>query len=283
MDPLRSIFYSLTAIIGFSYLAYRLHLFSMPTATNRKILLWSDVCGAFLLFFLVKFLVTPAIFTLGYFAMHREVPAKDLAIQSIEVAGWLHFVGIVLVIFAIWIYIKANQRAAAMASLGGAKKFWKTDLPLGLASWLLAHPILTLVGTTMSAVITYFSKEPIPEQLAVEQMRQLTSHPALFALMTFSVVLLVPVLEEFLFRGLLQTWIKQHIGRTGAIFITSGAFAAAHFSIGQGLFNVELLLSLFVLSIFLGYLWERQQSLTAPVVLHGAINAVSMIAIYLGS
>ena len=61
--------------------------------------------------------------------------------------------------------------------------------------------------------------------------------------------------------------------------IASLIFAAFHFSTSQGLNNIELLVSLFVLSCFLGFLYERQESLLASMALHATFNAISILAI----
>ncbi|GAF76601.1 unnamed protein product, partial [marine sediment metagenome] len=63
----------------------------------------------------------------------------------------------------------------------------------------------------------------------------------------------------------------------GAILLSSFFFAAFHFSILQKWSNVTILVTLFVLSIFLGLLYERQKSLLSPIVLHSTFNFFSVL------
>jgi membrane protease YdiL (CAAX protease family) len=101
-------------------------------------------------------------------------------------------------------------------------------------------------------------------------------NPVLFPIIVILISIVVPVLEELLFRGCLQSWISQKLGKIKAILITSIVFALFHFSRSQGLSNLELFAALFVLSCYLGYLYERQQSLLAPIALHSIFNAISI-------
>ena len=88
-----------------------------------------------------------------------------------------------------------------------------------------------------------------------------------------------PLLEEFLFRGLFQTWIKKHLGVKAAILIASLCFALFHVSVAHGVGNLSLVPSLFVFSCFLGFIYERQKSLFASIVLHTTFNLVSTLRI----
>jgi membrane protease YdiL (CAAX protease family) len=104
--------------------------------------------------------------------------------------------------------------------------------------------------------------------------------PWLFWSSVILIVTLVPFLEEVLFRGFLQTWLRRVVGVSGAIWLTALTFALFHFSTSQGADNVELISSLFVLGCFLSFLRERQRSLWAPIGLHAAFNAISILMIY---
>ncbi len=102
----------------------------------------------------------------------------------------------------------------------------------------------------------------------------------------FSAALVAPLVEEFFFRGILQAFLTRiffQFLRTAkgtpqesrpicwfAITITSAIFAAIH--IGQG----PAPFGLFVLSIGIGYLYDRTGSLTSCVVVHFLLNAMTM-------
>lgn len=117
------------------------------------------------------------------------------------------------------------------------------------------------------------------QQLAVQELERDFEHPVLFVLMAITVTTIVPFVEELLFRGFMQNWLRKYIGRGRAIFLTAFIFACFHYSHGQGIGNFELIISLFSLSLFLGYIYERQQTLWASIGLHSTFNAISVIAI----
>ena len=114
------------------------------------------------------------------------------------------------------------------------------------------------------------------DQVAVKNLKSILSYPLLLTSTIGVIVIMVPLAEEMLFRGFFQNWIIQRIGRFKGILVTSLLFAGFHFSISQGWANVELLLSLFVLSCYLGFIYERQRSLWAAAGLHMAFNAFSV-------
>jgi membrane protease YdiL (CAAX protease family) len=92
--------------------------------------------------------------------------------------------------------------------------------------------------------------------------------PVAVAMATFGAVVLAPVMEEVLFRGLLQTALSRLITKPWlAIGLTSVFFAIIHppFSIP----------AIFVLSVAIGILYHRTQSLWAAIAFHVAFNAVN--------
>jgi membrane protease YdiL (CAAX protease family) len=94
-----------------------------------------------------------------------------------------------------------------------------------------------------------------------------------------SVVIFAPIIEEFLFRGCLQNYLKLHFGTKAAIQLSALCFALFHLTPSQGIGNFSLAVSLFLLGLFLGFLYEKQNSLFASVGLHMTFNTVSALRI----
>ncbi|MDN5937271.1 MAG: JDVT-CTERM system glutamic-type intramembrane protease [Salinisphaera sp.] len=87
-------------------------------------------------------------------------------------------------------------------------------------------------------------------------------------------ILVYPLLEEWLFRGLLQPWIAgcfhHALGPLSAAnALTSAAFAALHLLYHPPLWAAAV----FLPSLVFGYFRERNGGVAAPVVLHGGYNA----------
>jgi membrane protease YdiL (CAAX protease family) len=106
-------------------------------------------------------------------------------------------------------------------------------------------------------------------------------YPSLFAASMFAVTFVVPVLEEIIFRGYLQTSLTKRVGALKAIVMSSALFASFHFAAGQGINNFNIVGTLFVLSLFLGFLRERQGNLLPSMALHATFNGMSILMLLL--
>ena len=87
------------------------------------------------------------------------------------------------------------------------------------------------------------------------------------------VVLVYPVIEEIIFRGILKPWIAQRWKQTlfklsVANLITSGIFAQLHLAEHSALWAQAI----FIPSLIFGYSLERYSRLLAPIILHGTYN-----------
>lgn len=93
------------------------------------------------------------------------------------------------------------------------------------------------------------------EMLKSMDMKRLT----LFFLVT---VIIAPLVEEIIFRGLVYSPLYRKVGRHIAIVISSLLWTHVHF------FPLLPSLSLFIVGIFLGWLYDRSGSLIHPIVFH---------------
>jgi membrane protease YdiL (CAAX protease family) len=149
--------------------------------------------------------------------------------------------------------------------------------------------------TLFFARLIYGPEYQIPRH---DQLKVLTDYPQLqLRILTFVVAAVVaPVLEEMMFRGLLQTVIRSYLetrniiphqngldspcltaGRNRAwiaIFITSALFAMVHG-------NIPHWPALFVFGLCLGYSYEKSGSLFRPIFIHAFFNASSLILVLL--
>lgn len=98
------------------------------------------------------------------------------------------------------------------------------------------------------------------------------SNPSQFLLL----VLIYPILEEIVFRGALQGWLRslswgtQHWGKiTVANLVTSIAFTLAHLIINPVLLSAAV----FIPSLVFGYFRDRYDRLQASIILHVFYNA----------
>ncbi|MGO0058489.1 lysostaphin resistance A-like protein [Brevibacillus fluminis] len=81
---------------------------------------------------------------------------------------------------------------------------------------------------------------------------------------------LVPIAEEILFRGVIQTSLVKRWGAFWGIAISSVWFASVHI-------DIALFVPLFTISLAIGYLRHRFNSIWGAIILHSLNNLVSVI------
>lgn len=142
-------------------------------------------------------------------------------------------------------------------------------------------PLVFTVSQMLDLILEWAFKIPQIEQNAVVHLRTLEEQPVLFGLTLLLVTTVVPVMEELLFRGFLQTWLMKYFSIESSILVTSVLFASFHYASQQSWYNIQIVGALFVLSLFLGYIYARQRSLWAPIALHSLFNLIGVAGIFL--
>ncbi len=120
--------------------------------------------------------------------------------------------------------------------------------------------------------IHHFGLHP-EEQQAVQTLRSAVAWFDRVALGVVTIVL-APLAEEILFRGILYPWIKQAGFPRLALWGTSLLFAAIHL-------NLITFLPLLILAILLTVLYEWTDNLLAPVAAHSLFNGLNFAVLYL--
>jgi len=118
-----------------------------------------------------------------------------------------------------------------------------------------------------------------------EELKSIASNPQLplRILIYITTIMVAPVLEEMLFRGMFQTMIRSFLEsrfsnieyRNRAwlsILISSGLFAMVHANAGHWP-------ALFILSLCMGYSYEKSGSLFRPIFIHSFFNSIAIISV----
>lgn len=273
-----SIFSFLLAVVVLYFVKKRGLYKLAPQEIPYALRFW-ELLGAFLLYLSASVLIAPLLLKFVF------PPLTGLTTSEIknskELIGTVQFFSIFLLFLLSIGYLFLLRKATRNEILFGRmeKRFWR-PLKVGIISWVFAYPLVLFITSIADLILTLLGKKG-PEQVAVSELRDLIPYRLLFSGMVVLVAVIVPFLEELLFRGFLQTFLKRYLGRIGAILLTSVLFAAAHYSRSQGLSNIQLLSALFLLSCILGFLYERERSLFASFGLHMTFNAISTAALAL--
>lgn len=150
------------------------------------------------------------------------------------------------------------------------------DLGTAFLYLLAILPIMDIAFYGIQAFnkLIYGPKYKIPTHV---ELQFIVENPniAVRIAIAISVIVVTPVLEEMLFRGLFQTAIRSALNTKYAawiaIFVTSVFFAISHA-------NASHWPVLFILSSTIGYSYEKSGSLFRPIFIHAFFNATAVIA-----
>ncbi len=184
---------------------------------------------------------------------------------------------------------------ATAADLGWSAARIMSDVRLGAIAFLALGPPVYLLQMVLVHWLQFPSKHPI-----IELIRQRPA-PDLIAVCALSAVVVAPVVEEYLFRGLLQGWLERVAdGQDGTpqvvlggpspplwarrvtgdmrparwpVAVSAAAFAMLHIQHGPDW------VPLFVLALGLGYLYRQTHRLLPAVTVHFLLNLCSLLMI----
>lgn len=254
--------------------------FSLPI--DKRMSLGKLTLQVFGVFLSIELLFVPLLYIAWMYVEEGVVVDLSAIKLSAEMQALTNLIAISLVT-AILVSFFLSLKRPIQEAIWGSSLHKKTfsqhayDFFLGSVTWLLVYPWIVVLGLLVSLMVSLFYTGGQPDQVAVKHLKEIISYPMLFWTTVLVVITIVPFLEELLFRGFLQSWFKSVASRGSAIVLTSGIFASFHFSTSQGIENIEFLISLFLLSCFLGFIKERQESLWASVGLHATFNFISVL------
>jgi membrane protease YdiL (CAAX protease family) len=141
---------------------------------------------------------------------------------------------------------------------------------IAIAAIVLVWPIATAVGWLAGIIHSRITGEaPDPIAHSTLQMIVDSDRGVWLAILLSLVILSVPVLEELLYRGLLQdALVRIGLNRWMGIGLASLVFALMHYTAAAP----HAVPVLFVLGVGFGWAYERTGRLLAPIVMHALFN-----------
>ncbi|NGX37509.1 MAG: hypothetical protein K1000chlam2_00665 [Chlamydiae bacterium] len=269
--------------IAVNWLAYRKGFYQFPKLSKKAIphVTTIQLLASFGLYLILALFIAP-LFVKFLFVYLKRMDIEFSHFNIVLITG-IQCTVMITIFVLLQLFMRQQDPLAY-------KKIWKDkdrtptyptefDLGLGVVSWFLIFPVVTIISDILDKILRIFFQLNDYEQAAVKFVKAAKNAPLSLVFALLSILVLAPFIEEFLFRGVLQTYCKKRLGPHAAIIISALLFSLFHISTGQGLGNISLVVSLFLLGGFLGFLYERQGSLWAPIGLHMAFNAVSALRI----
>lgn len=161
--------------------------------------------------------------------------------------------------------IKLYGGGASTLGLRRPKKRWLKMTALSIVGYLIFSSLLIIA-------ISYLFKNFDPNQaqdVGISGALSLNDKIAGF----LAIVILTPIIEETLFRGIIFRGLRLSSPFWLAAFVSSGLFALAH-----GQWNVAL--DTFVLGLVLSNLAERTKSIAPGIFIHALKNSVAFILLF---
>ncbi len=147
---------------------------------------------------------------------------------------------------------------------------WKAIVP---RSWWRegAWGAVGFLAAVAPVQVVLWATLPLRSEQYLHQLLQLLRQnptPQVVALIAVSAVVLAPMLEELMYRVVLQTWLVERLGAVAGIAVTAVVFAGVHGPLDA--------LALLPLAVLLGWLFHRTGSYFAVVKMHALFNTYNL-------
>ena len=227
-------------------------------------------------------------FNIVFFTFFTSLTATlFFGMENLQSAGALRYISSLqqLIIYGLTAfecaYLFYNKNAISYLQLNKGISVWTCFLFILIA--VVSLPAMSCVITwnenihlpqSMSSIETWMRNQ---EDATAEIVTRLLSGNSVGILCLNLVVMAImpAVCEEFLFRGLLITWIKKQLSNTHVvIFISAFIFSAIHVQFYG-------FVPRFLLGLYLGYLFMWTGSIWASIVVHFINNAMAVMVSFL--
>lgn len=167
----------------------------------------------------------------------------------------------------LWLSLFVSDHEMSWVTGFGLRLRTARSIALGLGVTLVALPVATmLIGNVVSYWLKVMGMNP-EAQRTVTLVRDISSVPQLFVL-GFAAIVLAPLVEEALFRGVIFRALHQRGHRVTAWIGTSLLFAAVHG-------NLAAFFPLVFLALVFAWLYHRTGNLLASMAGHALFNGLN--------
>jgi len=161
----------------------------------------------------------------------------------------------------------ARRRLPWRSAFGLEPRGLTRQLGLGLLFYLATMPFFWFYSTLYQLGLKWLGMDPTMQEVAAA-ITAVESLGVRIYLITLAVVI-APVFEELLFRGILLPAAARRLGVGRAILLTSLTFAAIHC-------HLPSFLPLFLIAVAFALAYLYTESILVPVVMHSLFNAVNL-------
>lgn len=183
-------------------------------------------------------------------------------------------------VVAACLWILRQTFVAGWRGAGLSRRRLRSDVCDGVLGFLVAFSLCTMTAWLTTELVHLFAPSvELPVHTVFETLERPETPPVIGFAAISGALLLAPLAEELLFRGIFQTGLHRVLParfgslrhRWAAIAIASFLFGLLHLPVPQ---HVP---ALTVLALILGYQYERTGSLIVPIIVHMLFNGKSLL------
>jgi uncharacterized protein len=216
--------------------------------------------GWIVLYFLLQGVCTGILLAAGVGG--ADIGNASAAVQNPVIILWGLVSAALVQLLLMWFYLRKDSRIGKL----GLNHFG--NISLGRATGLA----VVLVAAAMAfnyVYATYIIPGVGMQEEMAKMLASIPRTPINIAAGFFAIAIAAPLVEELLFRGLLQNALAKHLPIWGAIILSSFLFSLVHL-------QPYAIPGLMSLGIAFGYLYHRTGSLRTNILLHMANNALAL-------
>lgn len=268
--PLKEQLFWIAILTLLSYFSYTfIKKRSLVSLTDKvcAVVSLKDILITFSTYLALSLIAVPVVFKLIY-PIYIRSPLETISLFQ------MCFMTFIAAFLLVYVKFKNIQLFKTSSSL--------LDICLKVILYLIViFPIVSLIGQLCDTFLYLAFDVKGYEQMAVTFLKKTSKMPLALFSSIVSIVLLAPIVEEILFRGLLFNFFQNRFGTKIGIIVSGILFAIFHFSLAQGFGNVSLIAALSFFGIMLAIVYHKTQSLIYPMLLHGLFNLLSTLRILL--
>lgn len=136
--------------------------------------------------------------------------------------------------------------------------------------------VLSLIGAAVLSLIlnVLIMNSPLPEMFSgYDDASSITFEGQNPILVILSTVILAPIAEELIFRGLMYDRMKRYLGIPASVILTSLAFGVYHGTVIQFIYASAI-------GVMFALYYEKSGSLIMPIAAHAVMNALAVTSFF---
>lgn len=221
--------------------------------------------------FAVAIAFTVGIVVLGRW-VERVLVDSVTTLRAFEILQWGFYVVVYGGLAAAVVFVVRRYGTGSLKRDLGWSFRW-SDLGWGPVLFVMTRIVQIVVTAPLLAL-------PVLRQSTREYSEVMTSQPtSLFITLVIVGVLVAPVVEELVFRGVLLRSLLAKIGAPIAAVVQGVIFGCYHYAPDLGWYNLVLITANSVFGIVFGFVAVRRRSLGTGVVAHAVTNASAFVVL----